>query len=121
MEAQRQGTILGISSIAGARGRRANPAYCTSKAALSTYLESLRNRLGRYGVKVTTIKPGFVRTAMTEGMGDLLWIISADEAARRSLAHARRGHGSHFVPGRWALVALVIRSIPSWIFRKLNI
>ena len=121
MEAQRSGVILGISSIAGERGRRANPAYCTSKAAMSTYLESLRNRLSRYGVRVVTIKPGFVRTAMTEGMGDLLWIISAEEAARQSLNHARTSQGSHFVPARWSLVALVIRWIPSWLFRKMNI
>ena len=121
MEAQRSGVILGISSIAGERGRRGNPAYCTSKAAMTTYLESLRNRLTRYGVRVVTIKPGFVRTAMTEGMGDLLWIISADEAARQSLNHARGSTGAHFVPARWSLVALVIRWIPSWVFRKLNI
>ncbi len=46
------GEIVGISSVAGERGRRGNPAYCTSKAALTTFLESLRNRLGRSGVKV---------------------------------------------------------------------
>ncbi len=48
-EAARSGTILGLSSIAGERGRRGNPAYCTSKAALTTYLEALRNRCSRYG------------------------------------------------------------------------
>lgn len=122
MEAARSGTIIGVSSIAGERGRRGNPAYCTSKAAMTTYLESLRNRLHRYGVRVVTAKPGFVRTAMTEGMGDLLWIIDADEAARQILALGASGRSvSAFVPGRWWMVALVIRSIPSWIFRKLNL
>ncbi len=120
-EAARSGTILGISSIAGERGRRGNPGYNTSKAALSTFLEALRNRMSRYGVNVVTIKPGFVDTAMTRGKG-IKGAIAADEAARRCLSIARAGgSGSAFVPGKWALVALVIRSIPSFIFRHLNL
>ncbi|HEX7839837.1 MAG TPA: SDR family NAD(P)-dependent oxidoreductase [Kofleriaceae bacterium] len=121
-EAQRSGTIIGISSIAGERGRRGNPAYCTTKAAMTTYLESLRNRLARYGVNVVTIKPGFVDTAMTRGMNRLPWLISADTAAHRIVAMARRGSGaSGFVPRRWWLVATIIRTLPSFIFRRLNI
>ncbi|MEE2780519.1 MAG: SDR family NAD(P)-dependent oxidoreductase [Myxococcota bacterium] len=122
MEAQRSGTLMGISSIAGERGRRGNPAYCTSKAAFSTYLESLRNRLGRYGVSVVTIKPGFIKTPMTEHLGDdLLWLITADEAARQILKVTRKGKLSAFIPARWALVAFIIRNIPSFVFRKLSI
>jgi short-subunit dehydrogenase len=120
-EAQRRGTIAGISSIAGERGRRGNPGYCTSKAALSTYLESLRNRLARYNVNVVTIKPGFVDTAMTRGKKGLFWLVSAEEAATTSLKLARRGTGaSAFVPWRWGLVAMVVRNIPSFVFRKMN-
>lgn len=122
MEARASGTLVGVSSIAGERGRRGNPAYCTSKAALTTYLESLRNRLGRYGVDVVTVKPGFVETRMTAGMGDLLWMIKPEQAASRSLAMARAGGPrSGFVPRRWGLVAFIIRSIPSFVFRKMNI
>ncbi len=120
-EAARAGTILGISSIAGERGRRGNPAYCTTKAALTTYLESLRNRCARYGVNVVTIKPGFVDTAMTRGMKGLFWLISPEKAAKQALALARKGKsGAAFVPSRWALVAFIVRSLPSFIFRKLN-
>jgi short-subunit dehydrogenase len=120
-EAAQHGTILGISSIAGERGRRGNPGYCTTKAALTTYLESLRNRCSRYGVNVVTIKPGFVDTAMTRGMKGLFWLISADQAAKTSLALARKGKsGSAFVPARWWLVAYIVKSLPSFIFRKLN-
>jgi len=120
-EAERAGTIVGISSIAGERGRRGAPAYCTSKAALSTYLESLRNRCSRYGVNVVTVKPGFVDTAMTRGKKGLFWLISPEQAARQALALARRGGGaSGFVPARWALVAAVVRMLPSFIFRRLN-
>lgn len=120
-EAQRRGTICGISSIAGERGRRKTPGYCSSKAAFSTYLESLRNRLSRYGVNVVTIKPGFVDTAMTKGKPGLFWMLSADEAARRSLDTARRGTGAiSFLSWRWRLIAFVVRNIPSFVFRKLN-
>jgi short-subunit dehydrogenase len=121
-EAQRSGTIVGISSIAGERGRRGNPVYCTTKAALTTYLESLRNRLSRYGVNVVTAKPGFVDTAMTRGVPGLFWLVSADVAARRILKLAGKGSGaSGFVPGRWWLVAFVVRMFPSFAFRRLNI
>jgi decaprenylphospho-beta-D-erythro-pentofuranosid-2-ulose 2-reductase len=120
-EAARSGTILGISSIAGERGRRGNPAYTTSKAAMSAYLEALRNRCSRYGVNVATAKPGFVHTPMTAGM-NLPSAISAEDAANQCLAIARKGNSATgFVPKRWALVAAVVRAIPSVVFRRLNI
>jgi NAD(P)-dependent dehydrogenase (short-subunit alcohol dehydrogenase family) len=118
---KKSGTIVGISSIAGERGRRGNPGYTTSKAAMTAYLEALRNRLSRYGVNVVTAKPGFVDTAMTAGK-KLPMIISAEKAAQRTLALARRGNSaSGFVPRRWWLVALIIRMIPSWLFRRTNV
>jgi NAD(P)-dependent dehydrogenase (short-subunit alcohol dehydrogenase family) len=120
-EAARSGNIVAISSIAGERGRRGNPGYCTSKAALSTYLESLRNRCTRYGVNVVTVKPGFVDTAMTRGLKGLFWLVSADEAAEQALALARRGtSASGFVPARWGLVAMAVRWLPSSVFRRMN-
>ncbi len=118
---QREGTIVGISSIAGDRGRKGNPAYCTSKAAMNTYLEALRNRLGEHGVHVCTIKPGYVDTAMTRGMPGLFWLISADEAARQILGAARRRANVRYVPFRWIAVGTIIRLIPSFLFRKLSI
>jgi len=121
-EAARAGTIVGISSIAGERGRRSMPAYTTSKAALSTWLEALRNRVTCYGVNVVTVKPGFVDTAMTKHLARKPMMIPVDDAARRILATARRG-GSRtaFVPGLWGPIALVLRHIPSFLFRKLDL
>lgn len=120
-EAARAGTIVGLSSIAGERGRRTNPGYTASKAAFTAYLEALRNRCSRYGVNVVTAKPGFVDTDMTKGLPGLFWLISADEAARRILALADRGSSaSGFVPRRWALVAFIVRHLPSFVFRRLN-
>ena len=121
-EAARAGTIVGISSVAGERGRRKNPVYGTTKAALTAYLEGLRNRCARYGVNVVTAKPGFIDTPMTKGVEGMFWLISADEAAAAIIRLAERGNSaSGFVPKRWALVALVLRMIPSFIFRRLNV
>jgi NAD(P)-dependent dehydrogenase (short-subunit alcohol dehydrogenase family) len=116
-----RGTIVGIGSVAGDRGRSGNPAYCTSKAGLHTFLEALRNRIGRTGVKVVTIKPGFVDTAMTRGKSGLFWVISADRAAEIILRKARRGAVAAYVPARWRLVMGIIRRIPSFVFRRLRI
>ncbi|MEM9290157.1 MAG: SDR family NAD(P)-dependent oxidoreductase [Acidobacteriota bacterium] len=116
-----QGTIVGIGSIAGDRGRSGNPAYNTAKAALHTYLEALRNRIARRGVRVVTIKPGFVDTPMTRGLPGLFWLISADRAAQIILRKASGGAQVAYVPARWRLVSLVIQSIPSVLFRRLKI
>jgi len=116
-----QGTIVGIGSIAGDRGRCKNPAYGASKAGLHTFLEALRNRVGRRGVKVVTVKPGFVDTAMTQGVPGLFWLISADRAAAIILKKARRGTVCAYVPARWRLVMAIIRRIPSAVFKHLKV
>jgi len=117
---QRSGTIIGISSVAGERGRKGSPVYGTSKAAMNHYLEALRNRLAEADVHVCTIKPGYVATAMTEGMG-LSDMITADEAAKQILEAARDRVNHRYVPMKWRLIMAVVRSIPSFLFRRLNI
>ena len=117
----KQGTIVGIGSVAGDRGRHADPVYNASKAGLATYLEGLRNRVARHGVKVVTIKPGFVDTAMTRGLPRLFWLISADRAAQIIVRKAERGVVSAYVPARWRTLMWVIRSIPSFLFRRLKV
>lgn len=121
MRSQRSGTIVGISSIAGDRGRKGNPMYCTSKAAMNTYLEALRNRLAASKVHVCTIRPGYVDTDMTRGMDGLFWLISAEEAARQILGAARNRVNTRYVPYRWAFVGLVLRLVPSFLFRHASI
>lgn len=116
-----RGSIVGIGSVAGDRGRSPNPVYGTSKAGLHTYLEALRNRVARQGVKVVTIKPGFVDTAMTRGKDGLFWLISPDRAAETILRAARRGAVTAYVPARWRLVMAILRAIPSFIFARLGI
>jgi NAD(P)-dependent dehydrogenase (short-subunit alcohol dehydrogenase family) len=118
---QGRGRIVGISSVAGDRGRRGHPAYCASKAGLDTWLESLRNRLHRHGVRVVTIKPGYVDTAMTRGLSGLFWMAGAAEAARAIADAAEAGVRVRYVRRRWGLVGFVIRNIPSFLFRRLDI
>ncbi|MCA9925800.1 MAG: SDR family NAD(P)-dependent oxidoreductase [Anaerolineales bacterium] len=114
------GHIVGISSIAGDRGRVGAPGYNSSKAALNTYLEALRNRLTRQGVTVTTIKPGFVDTVLLENAAKTFWVISPKEAAVQISKAIKRRRQTVYIPARWGLVGLIIRHIPSFIFRRMS-
>ena len=118
---QQSGTIVGIGSVAGERGRVGQPAYCASKAALHTYLEALRNRLTRHGVHVLTIKPGPVHTPMTAGLDKLPMAIQADVAADRIVAAIHRQAQVAYIPVQWAPIMAVIRSIPSVLFRRMSV
>jgi decaprenylphospho-beta-D-erythro-pentofuranosid-2-ulose 2-reductase len=120
-QAQRGGMIVGIGSVAGDRGRRGNPAYCASKAALHTYLESLRNRLSRFGVHVLTVKPGPVSTPMTAGLGRMPLMIDANAAADQIFSAIARRSDTAYVPLPWALIMPVVRAIPSVIFRRMSL
>lgn len=119
--AQRGGTIVGIGSVAGDRGRRGNPAYCASKAALHTYLEALRNRLSRDGVRVITIKPGPVHTPMTVGVDKMPMAIDVDRAADGIFRAIKRGADEAYVPFQWAMIMPIIQAIPSIIFRRMSL
>lgn len=120
MEARGAGTLAAVSSVAGERGRRANPAYHTSKAGLTTFMEALRNRVSRYGVSVVTIKPGPVATPMTAGTKQPL-IIPAEQAVDAALAAMRDGSGEVYVPAVWGPIMWVVRNVPSSLFRRTNI
>jgi decaprenylphospho-beta-D-erythro-pentofuranosid-2-ulose 2-reductase len=115
------GRIAAISSLAADRGRRLNPVYNSSKAGLDTYLEGLRNRLAQHGVSVTTLKPGFVDTIMLKNAPKTFWVISPEKAAAQMVRAIQRRRQEIYIPGRWRLVSLIIRNIPSFIFRRMNI
>ena len=119
-ETDKRGTIVGISSVAGDRGRRGNPVYGATKAALNAYLESLRNRIERKGAFVVTIKPGPVRTPMTEGL-KMPGMIEADQAAAEILLAAKNKMRVAYVPAKWRPIMAVIRAVPAPIFKWLNI
>jgi NAD(P)-dependent dehydrogenase (short-subunit alcohol dehydrogenase family) len=116
--AARRGQIVGISSIAGDRGRKAQPAYAASKAALTAYLEGLRNRLHPFGVKVTTVKPGFVATRMLAGRTGLPWTAPVDVAARTIARRVERGDEVFYVYRRWGLLGLALHHVPRFVFKR---
>lgn len=113
------GTLLAIGSVAGDRGRAAQPGYNSSKAALATYMEALRNRLAKKGVRVVTIKPGPTRTEMTAHL-DTSKMMSPEAVARIALTKSRRT-GEHYVKLTHAILFAVVKHIPSWIFRRLKL
>lgn len=122
MHTQRSGTIVGIGSVAGDRGRKGAPVYGATKAGFATYLESLRNRLSDRAVRVLTVKPGMVETPMTEHMDKLVMPVDAETAAKDILKAARgKLWNEKHVPLRWWPVSVVIRSVPSVLFRKTDI
>ncbi|MFK7931189.1 MAG: SDR family NAD(P)-dependent oxidoreductase, partial [Myxococcota bacterium] len=97
------------------------PAYCTSKAAMHTYLESLRNRLSVEGVRVVTIKPGPVDTPMTKGSEKLPLLIDAEKAVDGIMSAIRGGPDTRYVPVPWWPIMTAIRWVPSLLFRRLNV
>ena len=102
------------------RGRKGQPGYNTSKGAQAIFLESLRNRLDSSGVRVVTIKPGPVDTPLTRGKGAMPFMISAEHAACAIARAAATSHGTVYVPRRWGLIMHVIRHIPSFLFRRMD-
>ncbi|HEX5546173.1 MAG TPA: SDR family NAD(P)-dependent oxidoreductase [Ktedonobacterales bacterium] len=116
------GTLVGVSSVAGERGRRGNSAYQASKAALTTWLESLRYRLKGSGVRVVTVKPGYVATPMTAALKlPARATISPDEAARRIVSAAERGRAVAYVPGYWRPIMWTIRQLPAFVMTRLPV
>ena len=121
MEAQGDGHVVVLGSVAGDRGRLRNYLYGSTKAALHTYLEGLRARLFRSGVRVLTVKPGVLDTAMTWGLARLPFPATPEAFARATLAHVKRGREIAYVPGIWRLIMLVIRHIPERFFKRTDI
>ncbi len=117
-----RGTIVGISSVAGDRGRNGNSAYMASKAALSIYLESLRYRLRARGVRVVTVKPGYVATPLTAGMRlPKALVASVDPVAERIAQACERGTPVLYVPGYWAAIMWIVRHLPGAVMARLPV
>lgn len=113
MRRARRGTLAGIASIAGFRGLPGASAYCASKSAAITYLESLRLELRKDGVRVVTICPGYVDTPMTTGNPYRMpFLMPADRAAADIAGAISRGKRFHVLPWQMALIAWVLRHLP---------
>jgi short-subunit dehydrogenase len=120
-QSAKAGQIVGISSVAGDRGRVGNPGYNSSKAGLTTYLEALRNRLTRHGVSVLTVKPGFVATKMVKAaQGPTPFLISTEKATEDIWNAIRKHRQVVYTPWIWRWIMLAIQHTPSFIFRRLS-
>lgn len=121
-EQRQQGTIAGISSVAGDRGRQSNYIYGSAKAAFTAYLSGLRNRLAKSGVHVMTIKPGYVATQMTAEM-ELPKPLTAspEQIAEAIFQGIRKKKNVLYVLWMWRYIMFIIRNVPEFIFKKLNL
>lgn len=121
-EAQKQGSLVVIGSVAGDRGRQSNYVYGTAKSAVATFMQGLRNRLHKSGVQVLTIKPGFVDTPMTAAFDKKgpLWC-SPDVIARAILRGIAKQRDVVYAPWFWWGVMAIIRSVPERIFKRLSL
>jgi len=118
---QKLGVIAVISSVAGDRGRQSNYVYGSAKAAVTAFTSGLRQRLAKHGVKVVTIKPGFVDTPMTAAFKKgVAWATPA--TVGREIARAMiKGTPVIYTPGFWRPIMWVIRSIPEFLFTRLSL
>lgn len=121
-EVRGSGVIVGVSSVAGDRGRASNYFYGSAKAGFTAFLSGLRNRLASKGVQVLTVKPGFVDTKMTSGL-DLPPLLTAqpEQVAKDILTGIRKKKNVIYTKWMWRFVMLIIQHIPEGIFKKLKL
>jgi len=121
-EERTRGFIVAISSAAGDRGRKTNYHYGSAKSGLSAYLSGLRNRLHNAGVKVLTVKPGFVNTRMTAGM-KLSPLLTAEpqEVARDIFTAQQKGRDVIYTKWFWRLIMFLIIHVPEKFFKRLSL
>lgn len=121
LAARGSGTIIGISSVAGDRGRARNYVYGSAKAAFTAFLSGLRARLTPLGVHVITVKPGYVRTRMTDGMTLPPLLTASPEQVAVAIRKAeQRGRSIVYVRPIWRLIMAIICALPEPIFKRLR-
>ncbi|MBC8034098.1 MAG: SDR family oxidoreductase [Chitinophagaceae bacterium] len=120
--AQKKGTIAGISSVAGERGRQSNYIYGSAKAGFTAYLSGLRNRMYREGVHVVTVQPGFVYTRMTENL-TLPPMLTAkpEDVANDIFTAVSQRKNIVYTKWFWRWIMLVIVMIPEFMFKKMKL
>jgi decaprenylphospho-beta-D-erythro-pentofuranosid-2-ulose 2-reductase len=121
-EQKKSGTIIGISSVAGERGRASNYFYGSAKAGFTTFLSGLRNRLFKKNVHVMTVLPGFVYTKMTQHMSlPKLLTASPKEVANSIYSAYQKKKNKIYIKNIWFYIMLIVKIIPEAIFKKTNI
>jgi len=114
------GTLCVFSSVAGERGRKPVVLYGAAKAGLTRYLEGLDHKFRGRGLRTVCVKPGFVKTSMTDGLPVPPFAGEPEAVARRVLRAIDRGQPVVYAPGMWRWIMLVIRSLPRFVMRKIE-
>ena len=115
-----KGFIIGISSVAGERGRQSNYVYGSAKAGLTTFLQGLRNRMFPLGVHVLTVKPGFVDTSMTYGKEGVMFSAPPERIGKAILRAVEKKRNVVYLPGFWRVIMGIVRAIPETLFKRLR-
>ncbi|MDG5975897.1 short-chain dehydrogenase/reductase SDR [Hydrogenophaga taeniospiralis CCUG 15921] len=124
MQLADRGTLIIIGSVAGDRGRKSNYVYGSAKGMVTRYAQGLQHRLAlaKSHLKVVLVKPGPTATPMTAHMvGQGPALASVEEVARTIVAGAAKGKAVVYAPGKWFVIMMIIRHLPTWIFNKINI
>lgn len=120
MRQRGSGRLVGIASVAGIRGLPGHAAYCSSKAAVISYCETLRGELRGSGLRVVTILPGYVETPLTRANRyPMPFLLSADAFAERAFDVIERGTAYRVIPWQMAIVARLLRALPNALFDRL--
>ena len=120
MKARGRGTLVGIASVAGVRGLPGSDAYCASKAAAIVYCESLRVEMAKYGIKVVTISPGFIRTSMTKrNPYQMPFLMDVEAFAQRAADAIIAGARYRTIPWQMAFVTALLKLMPGWLFDRI--
>ncbi|OWY24381.1 KR domain-containing protein [Sphingobacteriales bacterium UPWRP_1] len=119
---QKKGHIVGISSLAAERGGSRSPVYNASKAFISNYMEGLRHVSARkqLPIAITDIRPGFVKTPMTEKNKGMFWIVPAPKAARQIADAIEQQRKIAYISKRWRLVSWLLRILPDALYQKMS-
>lgn len=119
LRAQKHGSLVVVSSVAGDRGRQSNYAYGAAKGGIALFVQGIAHSLAGTGARAVAVKPGFVDTPMTDGMNKsgALWA-QPDQIAQVLKRAADKGPPIQYAPGLWRMIMLVIRTVPSFVFHK---
>ena len=111
-------TVIGISSVAGERGKKNNNVYSSAKSGFSCYLDGLRQKIYNKGIHVITVKPGWVNTKMTKGLNlPKFMTVNAAYVGNKIFNSYKSKKNTLYVPGYWSIIMFVYKLVPEFIFK----
>ena len=119
---QKSGFIVGISSVAGERGKKVNLIYSSAKAGFTAYLSGLRNDLSQFNIHVMTVIPGYVKTKMIEHLNTSKFLTATPEAVAKAIYNGQQNKkNTIYIKWIWKYIMIIVKLIPERIFKNMNI